>query len=91
MWHASASHALGPEAAWLAAERALAGVGDPELGEWREHGRRGIVHLRRRLTDAERELAGGLGVTDVRGTPEERRRLAELVAQVPELARILGS
>jgi hypothetical protein len=76
--------------AWALAERALNGVGDPALGEWREDGRHGIVHLRRRLTDAERRRAGGLGVRDIRGSGEERARLARLFREVPHLASAVG-
>jgi hypothetical protein len=63
------------------AERALEGVGDPSLGEWRERGGR-AVHLRRRLTDEER---GELGVRDIRGTPEEAERMAALLRDAPQL------
>lgn len=85
VWHASASSAVNEATAWAMAERALNGVGDPLLGEWRERGNRGIVHVRRRLTDGERALAGGLGVRDVRGTEEERERLAALLREAPQL------
>jgi hypothetical protein len=83
VWHVSA--AAGTRGtAWAMADRALAGVGDPALGEWREVGVR-AVHLRRRLSAAERALAGGLGVRDVRGTPEERERLRRLLRDAPHL------
>lgn len=75
--------------AWAMAERALQGVGDVALGEWRERGRSGVVHLRRRLTDAERAAAGGLGVRDIRGSDEERDRLAALLRDVPQLRGVL--
>lgn len=89
MWHASAR--AEPEAlAWELALDALDGVGDPELGEWRERGRNSTVHVRRRLADAERRLVGGLDVTDVRGTREERRRIARLGYEAPHLRRALG-
>ncbi len=84
MWHASAS-AINEATAWALAERALDGVGEPALGEWRERGRRGVVHLRRRLSDAERAGAGDLGVRDVRGTAEEAARLDRLAREVPAL------
>lgn len=57
------------------AERALAGLGDPELGEWREWSGT-AYHLRRRLTSVEQSSVGP--TADVRGTPEARRRAAEL-------------
>jgi hypothetical protein len=53
VWHASAS-AINETTAWAMAERALLGVGDPLLGEWRERGQRGVMHVRRRLSDAEK-------------------------------------
>lgn len=83
VWHASAS--AGTEAtAWAMAERALRGVGDPALGEWRQAGRL-AVHLRRRLSAPERAELGGLEVRDVRGTYEERRRLDAVLRKVPHL------
>ena len=54
--------------------RALLGVGDPDLGEWTEQGRRGIIHIRRRLSDAEMKESG-LTMRDIRGTPEAQSRL----------------
>jgi hypothetical protein len=78
VWHASGSGAT-EQASWAIAERALEGVGDSSLGEWRMRGSpgSGVVHIRRRLSSRE---AGnrGLVVSDIRGTPEEGRRL-ELV------------
>src|SRR4051794_9851708 len=90
VWHASAS-ALTTPTAWSMAERALEGVGDAQLGEWREHGNHGIVHIRRRLSDAEREALGGLGVTDIRGTDEERNRLLALLRDAPHLRPIVAT
>lgn len=72
------------------AERALRGVGDAALGEWRETGRSGIVHLRRRLSDAERRAAGNLGVRDIRGTDEEAARFRRLLRDVPHLKGAIG-
>lgn len=77
------------------AERALHGVGDAQLGEWREHGRNGTMHLRRRLTDRERRLARRpagvklLQTRDIRGTDEERHRLRRLLADAPHLRPFL--
>lgn len=88
VWHASAS-AMTIPTAWSMAERALEGVGDAALGEWREQGPTGIVHIRRRLSDAERELAGGLGVRDVRGTDEERQRLRAVIREVPQIGAMM--
>lgn len=72
------------------ADRALRGVGDAQVGEWREHGRNGVVHIRRRLTETERGLAGGLVVRDVRGTPEERERLRSLLRAAPHLRGVVA-
>ena len=83
VWHASAS--AGTESLmWAMAERALRGVGDASRGEWRETGRI-AMHIRRRLTDAERQAAGNLQVRDIRGTEEERRRLRRLFRDAPQL------
>lgn len=74
------------------AERALAGVGDAALGEWRELGSvgSGVVHIRRRLSHAERELAGGLTVRDVRGTDEERLLVRQLLREAPHLRGVIA-
>jgi hypothetical protein len=87
VWHASAS-ARSQSLAWQLALTALRGVGEASLGEWREVGER-AVHVRRRLTDEERALAGGLEVRDIRGTGEEAIRLETLIAEAPHLARFL--
>jgi hypothetical protein len=73
---------------WELAERALRGVGDATLGEWRERPAR-IVHLRRRLTDAERLAfaSPALTVRDIRGTPEELERMVLLLEDAPVLLR----
>lgn len=84
MWHASA-RAEPPELALAIARRALSGVGDAALGEWLEHGGRGTVHLRRRLSAEEQALVGD--VRDIRGTPEERARVCVLLHDAPHLLR----
>jgi hypothetical protein len=89
VWHASAS-AMTIPTAWAMAERALDGVGDPALGEWREESTR-AVHLRRRLSDAERELGGGLVVRDIRGTDEERNRRRAVLRDAPYLRDVLAA
>lgn len=60
------------------AERVLAGVGDPRLGEWREDriAEGGAYHLRRRLHASEQLSIGD--VADIRHTPEAATRAAEL-------------
>jgi hypothetical protein len=65
--------------AWTLAERALRGVGDPALGEWRESGERAI-HLRRRLTHMEWPGAWGM---DLRETPDGLARLADVAQWLP--------
>lgn len=87
VWHASA-RGLDEAVSWAMAERALKGVGDPALGEWREHG--SAMHIRRRLTDAERASVGGMEVRDIRGTWEEQKRLRAVYAAVPELRNLLN-
>lgn len=72
------------------AYRALNGVGDLSLGQWEETGNGGVIHVRRRLSDQERVLAGGLEVRDIRGTPEETARLRLLVAEAPHLLAYFG-
>lgn len=91
VWHASAQAAQ-ESLMWAMAERALRGVGDAALGEWRERGRI-AVHIRRRLTDAERMLAGRsrpLEVRDIRGTDEEGQRMRRLLRDAPHLREIVS-
>lgn len=89
VWHASA-RAINDPSSWGMAEHALAGVGDPELGEWRERGHGGVMHIRRRLSDAERAALGGLGVRDIRGTAEEKARMRALLRDAPQLRGLVG-
>lgn len=71
------------------AEHALNGVGDARLGEWRERGRGGVYHIRRRLSVDEESIVGG--ALDIRGTPEEQTRMSSLLAAVdPRVAEILS-
>jgi hypothetical protein len=89
VWHASGKARKRRDALGIA-RAALAGIGDARLGEWTEDGAGGVVHVRRRLAPAELELAGiGPEPRDVRGTPEERERLARLVLDAPHLAAYL--
>ena len=75
VWHASiASHdgRLSTAERWTRAARALSGVGDPRLGEWKETGTV-ACHLRRRVTaDAWGARPWGM---DLRHTPEGQQRL----------------
>jgi hypothetical protein len=66
---------------WNEAERALDGVGDASLGEWRETGDV-AVHLRRRLTPIEwGDKPWGM---DYRATFEGKKRLDRIVRYLPE-------
>jgi len=81
VWHASAAPLPGThwpvEILQAAALLALKGVGDARLGEWEWHEWTGrAYHVRRRLTRCEQQSVGP--ATDIRGTPEETRRLAEV-------------
>jgi hypothetical protein len=78
VWHASVAP-LRPFYGRTLCERralqALAGLGDPLLGEWREWTGR-TFHIRRRLTPAEAEPVGP--VRDIRRTPEAAARAAQV-------------
>lgn len=91
MWHASASPLVPPfgTVARRLVLQALAGVGDRRLGEWTETTRRGILHVRRRLSAVEAREVGPL--LDVRGTPEEARRLHDLFQDAPDLRALFLS
>ena len=75
VWHASVAGSIIKAVLWQEAERQLAAVGDPLLGEWREVGEK-AVHLRRRLS--EREQRGVGPVADIRGTDEAKMRAGRL-------------
>ncbi len=62
------------------AVEALAGVGDPALGEWHQWTGK-AYHIRRRLTLQEQLEVGQ--VVDVRGTPEYAERLAPFLHVLP--------
>jgi hypothetical protein len=64
------------------AERALGGLGDPTLGEWREWTGTAF-HLRRRLKPHEQVHVGP--ALDVRGTPEAHRRVDALPSRLRAL------
>lgn len=76
-----------PQSAEAFAELYLSGVGDAALGEWREFHR--AFHIRRRLTDDECRLGGGLMMRDIRNTDEASGRMAILFADAPELRGFL--
>ena len=93
VWHASAAlqrpEGLAPVATLhinqavdmlLRLRDALAGVGDPALGEWTEHLERSI-HIKRRLT-AE-EWGGKPWGMDYRRTPEGLARIEAIARTLP--------
>jgi hypothetical protein len=84
VWHASGKGRTARESKQIALD-GLTGVGDRQLGEWiDETGMgRGIVHVQRRLSDEEREAFGVPEPFDIRGTPEEERRIAAVFAEAP--------
>lgn len=72
MWHASVSF-------WLPFSsdkyrEALAGVGTDK--EWLEQGNKGVVHLRRLMTDEEMKIVGT--PRDIRGTMAAENRIARV-------------
>jgi hypothetical protein len=67
------------------AEKALDGVGDASLGEWREMHK--AFHLRRRLSSAEQK-SRGLFVVDLRQTDEGYERIRKLIEMYPYLRRL---
>lgn len=82
MWHASVAPQgmpFGRATLERQAERELTGVGDADLGEWREFTGRAF-HLRRRLSHAEASIVGP--VLDVRGDAAEVERRMRPVAHL---------
>jgi hypothetical protein len=88
VWHASVSYSGRfkiPEVVRMdRCRHVLAGVGDARLGEWVEVGNHGVLHLRRRLSDAEC-AEFGLSVRNIRRTHEARERYDLLPRQVKQL------
>lgn len=86
VWHASGKGTTARESKRIALA-GLAGVGDAKLGQWVDEvgAGRGIVHVMRRMTDAEREAYGVPEPFDIRGTPEETRRIEAVYAEAPYL------
>lgn len=86
VWHASARGKTLSDSKRLA-RAALNGVGDALLGQWEGvQGRPEIWHVQRRLTDAEREAFAVPAPIDIRGTDEERARIASVYEEAPHLA-----
>lgn len=78
VWHVSVAPLrvlYGPAMCEQHALKALGGLGDPGLGEWREWTGQAF-HIRRRMTASEQARVGP--VRDVRRTPEAKRRALAL-------------
>lgn len=86
VWHAS-GRGRSRDASLSIALRALNGAGDQLLGQWIDDKGmgRGIVHVQRRLTDAEREAFAVPEPYDIRGTDEERKRIRRVIEEAPYL------
>jgi hypothetical protein len=85
VWHASGRGATKIDSRRIALD-GLRGVGNALLGQWISDGLRdGIVHVQRRLSVEEREEFGVPEPFDIRGTPEEERRIAAVYAEAPHL------
>lgn len=85
VWHAS-GRGRDLRASRQIALDGLLGVGDPTLGQWIDEGMgRGIVHVQRRMTAAEREEFSVPEPFDIRGTEEQRRRIAVVLSEAPYL------
>ena len=81
MWHVSISgFGLSPATLRDRAILELAGVGDPDLGQWEERGDM-AYHVRRRMTAAESIRVGE--VLDIRGTAEASRRFEQMRRYLP--------
>jgi hypothetical protein len=91
VWHASGRGKNLSESRRIALD-GLRGVGDVTLGQWiDEKGMgRGVVHVQRRLTQAERDEFGVPEPFDIRGTEEQARRIAVVLAEAPYLRKVLA-
>jgi hypothetical protein len=89
VWHASAYGKSLTASKRICAD-GLRGVGDASLGEWSFEHSSGVWHLIRRLTPREQEEHGVPDPYDIRGTDEERRRIAAVYAEgTPEFRALL--
>jgi hypothetical protein len=84
VWHASGKGRTIRESKQIALD-GLTGVGDRTLGEWTDDPGRGIFHVQRRLSAEEREAFGVPEPFDIRGTPEEAKRIAQVFEEAPYL------
>jgi hypothetical protein len=91
VWHASGSTPSGSRRdARRLARSGLAGVGDATLGEWEFDGeKRGVFHVLRRLTAGERAEFSVPEPYDIRGTDEERERMAAVYVEAPHLRAVM--
>lgn len=89
VWHASARGRTLSESRRICRD-GLRGVGDASLGEWRQEGEKpGVFHVQRRLSDWERERFQVPEPYDIRGTVEERQRIAAVYAEAPYLRAVM--
>lgn len=90
VWHASARGRTISDSRRICRD-GLRGVGDPTLGEWLQDGiKGGVVHLLRRLSREEQERFAVPQPYDIRGTDEERRRIAAVYTEAPYLREALS-
>lgn len=90
VWHASGCGRTLAQSKRICFD-ALRGAGDAALGEWESAGDRvGIWHLRRRLSESEREQFDVPAPNDIRGTDEERVRIARVLAEAPYVRGLLA-
>jgi hypothetical protein len=90
VWHASGCGRTLAQSKQICVD-ALRGAGDASLGEWHNAGERvGIWHILRRLSDDERKQFEVPDPYDIRGTDEERSRIACVLAEAPYVQRLLA-
>jgi hypothetical protein len=94
VWHASGLDRTSDLSLQLA-YTALGGAGDADAGEWIETGNRvrgrTVMHVRRRPSEAEMLGADITCARDIRGSQEERDRIAALLADAPWLVGAIPS
>lgn len=85
VWHASGCGRTERDSKRICLD-GLRGVGDADLLQHVFAGESpGVIHVIRRLTDAEREAYAVPEPYDIRGTDEEGRRIAAVFAEAPHL------
>ncbi len=89
VWHASGRGRNLSESRRICRD-GLRNVGDPSLGEWLQDGiKDGVVHLLRRLSVAEQVEFAVPQPFDIRGTDEERSRIAAVYSEAPYLRAVM--